>query len=268
MQPDHIEKLKSLIERSQLLTDAERGDWLSLLMVMNDKQMAELETILLTHVAAPGPTSHSANIPLGHINNVPEEVVTEKQIPHALFHEGGVNRNTSNDDWLAHLSATLKEKELPAPQPKAPLAAHTSKPMSSLVLKPKVERPVPTMPPVAPKTKVEEPRVPAIAPRAAPTTAELPTVDSIADLSGVEAVGIQTLRASGNRPLGDKLKQCVLQYGYFETLFALEKSPLFVQYLEAGKEMLMNDTKGPSTMTKTEFEIVTDLLRGLQINKQ
>ncbi len=46
MQAEKIEQIKSLIKTSRILNDAERAEWLSLLELMNDKQLNELDKIL------------------------------------------------------------------------------------------------------------------------------------------------------------------------------------------------------------------------------
>ena len=46
MLQEKIEKLKILIQTSAILNDAERAEWLTLLGLMNDKQLLELERIL------------------------------------------------------------------------------------------------------------------------------------------------------------------------------------------------------------------------------
>jgi hypothetical protein len=43
MNPVQHERLQNLIAQSPLLTPTERAEWASLLVVMNDKQIAELE---------------------------------------------------------------------------------------------------------------------------------------------------------------------------------------------------------------------------------
>ena len=54
------EKLKGLIGSSTILTQYERVEWLSLLELMNDKQLAELEKILISSQPASLPVSESA----------------------------------------------------------------------------------------------------------------------------------------------------------------------------------------------------------------
>ncbi|MFA5991568.1 MAG: hypothetical protein WC794_04985 [Candidatus Doudnabacteria bacterium] len=46
MQPEKIEQIKGLIKVSRILNENERAEWLSLLELMNDKQLGELEKIL------------------------------------------------------------------------------------------------------------------------------------------------------------------------------------------------------------------------------
>jgi hypothetical protein len=46
MQPEKSEQIKGLIKASRILNESERAEWLSLLELMNDKQLGELEKIL------------------------------------------------------------------------------------------------------------------------------------------------------------------------------------------------------------------------------
>lgn len=48
MAPERLEKLKTLINTSNILNPEERAEWLALFDLMNDKQLLELENILVT----------------------------------------------------------------------------------------------------------------------------------------------------------------------------------------------------------------------------
>ncbi|MDR3642093.1 MAG: hypothetical protein P4L74_00505 [Candidatus Doudnabacteria bacterium] len=47
MDPQRIKKIEDLVIQSKILSRQERGEWLALLDIMNDKQLAELEDILM-----------------------------------------------------------------------------------------------------------------------------------------------------------------------------------------------------------------------------
>src|SRR3989344_479332 len=55
MNLDKIEKIKALVRQSAILNARERGEWLALLEVMDDKQLFELEKILGSGIRDKGP---------------------------------------------------------------------------------------------------------------------------------------------------------------------------------------------------------------------
>ena len=120
MLQDKIEKLKILIQTSAILNDAERAEWLTLLGLMNDKQILELERILASSQpvgtkSAPAPVKPAAaaqqvqpaapsHLPhLGHIMNLP---LTPDGKPAA--------QNFKHDDLAA--KPVEKKPAMPLPQ--------------------------------------------------------------------------------------------------------------------------------------------------------
>jgi hypothetical protein len=127
-----VEKLKGLIQKSPILTPAERDEWLLLLDLMNDKQLLELEKILTGAKPAPSPVAAPpisqplvAKFPprpamaaateqpvyLGHIINMPKISSLEEsgKLPAA----GIAQEADKAKGFLARLKLILGEKELP-----------------------------------------------------------------------------------------------------------------------------------------------------------
>ncbi len=250
MDINKIEKIKALIGSSPILQEAEREDWLQLITLMNDKQVSELEEILLSlpeqsFVASPLPPKPYMP-PLRHISNLPSSINLPQAIP-----------------------------TIQAPRPQsAPAPVNTTNQFSgirktenqftSLAAKP-VEAP-PPRPPV--------PQAPGSLPSAAPDSNAALNLNNLADLAKLEA---KHLRSYGVASLITKLKNMVISQGYFDVLFAFEQSLLYKLYLETGKNMLggQDVEQRPGTeqkilaknlLSKEEFESVTDLLRKIQVN--
>ena len=135
----HAEKIRQLIHTSTILNSQEREEWLGLLELMNDKQLVELENILLANVPVmplekqpiidekeklrqaeeKKPLTHDLeNHPvktkpkeyqaphLGHILNMPKVPSKSPVLP-------GFGRANKKPSFFEKLKDLLKEKELP-----------------------------------------------------------------------------------------------------------------------------------------------------------
>jgi hypothetical protein len=264
MQPGQLEKLKQLIAASPLLEQVERAHWLELLPLMNDKQITDLEGILQPQKngTVVSSLSHLANVP-SHINSLAPAAERQGQpapVPPRIF---------------AKLPIDITEKELP-PGPSvhedhmlATVAPHVVAPkvIPPKVIPPKIVPPYLTPPLPQAKKPVEYP-----APGTAPNSFLTP-----ADILKVTA---GTLHQLGIQRLTQALQDLVRKTNYFAVLFALEKSPLFLDYIRTGQTMLEENSaldkqnipakqgRNPpdGLLAREDFEAVADLLRNIQIN--
>jgi len=148
MQLDKIEKLKNLIKSSSILNSQEREEWLQLLELMNDKQMWELEKILMSSQQSAVSSQRSlprldseskraskgeggeVHLPsLAHIINLPQTKISQSPFPFshlegtkitpspglAIKLQGpiAVEEKTKGRFWQK-IKDILAEKELPA----------------------------------------------------------------------------------------------------------------------------------------------------------
>jgi hypothetical protein len=299
MQPQQLERLKRMINASSMLTGKEKEEWLDLLIVMNDKQVSELEAILNTPSsqpaasapnpatalparpippAPPAPAPTSAPVPpkndmptprppvappLTHISNLPSGIAQMPSAPRP-------NRPASSLNY-------------PPPRPQAvrtdSLKQWENKLKRSLeekeLPKPPEEKSLSAAPQAAPKPvppvsrPMPPPRQPAIE-RPVPAESALPVqITEPKDVSQLTVGNMKSMSGS----LAETLKQMVARSNYFEVLFYLEKSPLYQAYLETGREALSDSSsafpsgkEGKNFLTKGEFEAFSDLLKSIQIS--
>jgi len=252
MQPQHLERLKRMINSSSLLTAQEKQEWLNLLIVMNDKQVSELEAILNTPAEKPmPPLTHISNLPAGISQAVPAPPrptpppIPRYPLPKAM-------KPNPLQQWEAKFRRSVEEKELSthaAQIPQAPQTANSA----------------PTAPKPAP---IHRPQ--GTERQSAPVKSEPPA--RIVEPKDTANLTLGNIRAPGSN-LAETLKQMVASSNYFEVLFYLEKSPLYQTYLETGRQALSGSASpfpaaigGKNLLTKAEFEAFSDLLQSIQIS--
>ncbi len=127
MQSQQLAKIKNLINTSQILDQTEREEWLTLLPLMNDKQLLELQRILTSPVAAEAPAPRfappavssgqvskvSKTLPLKHIMNLPAWEKPGLAPAEIAKTQAGIKKS----GFLSKLKSILKEKELPEGHP-------------------------------------------------------------------------------------------------------------------------------------------------------
>ncbi len=253
MQSGQAEHLRQLIETSSILTPVEKADWLDMLILMNDKQAAELEQILKAQrTAAPQSSLASpspAVPPLTHISNLPTglNTVPRPSAPAPL-------------SWNKQFKATMEEKELRAPPNARPSSINKPAPASPAIVRP-----------VAPP-----PPLPSTRPTAYPAPTKRRSIPSQVHLETLADTGKLSVAAVRNMDSADlliRLQQLSKMEGYFNLLSYLEDSSLYRSYLNTGQKILSGqlsfdamDRNDTSLLTKEEFEAFTDILRKIQIN--
>ncbi len=262
MQSQQMEKLKQMIHSSTMLSDAEKAEWLDMLIVMNDKQASELQAIL----EGPGPSaaakpgapattpattpakatppvvatpSQPQKMPLSHISNLPK-------FPLPTSRKRGTLKQ-----WEANLRQAMEEKELTGTRPEGRLTDGKRTVTSAGAVKPPVSYPKAASKPVKP-----EPPGPKELDQ--PKDASLLTLGSMRTMDGGLIPALKKLVAASN---------------YFEVLFYLEKSLLYQTYLDTGRAALSSPAgafpeqwEGKSLMSKAEFEAFSDLLKSIQFS--
>ncbi|MEZ4179996.1 MAG: hypothetical protein R3B41_00545 [Candidatus Doudnabacteria bacterium] len=127
---EHYNRLVALINSSQLLSSQEKTDWIALLELMNDKQVKELEDILIPK--AQSPMANVNQQPLrqkeeqaksGLITNAPADL----PVPDAS--QGGLQHiNNLPSELAAHLPQTSAGTQVPASPSLSPSGAPLVKP--------------------------------------------------------------------------------------------------------------------------------------------
>lgn len=281
MHPQQQERLKRMINSSQMLTSKEKEEWLDLLIVMNDKQVSELEAILATpaeqtapaatppRTAAPAqapiqPTPapqavppSAPNPPLSHISNLPSS------LPQRRYPLPKSPKPTGLTQWQNRLRHTLEEKELSGRKDEKALPARHEAKQAPVVY----PSPKPSAPPQPAPVRPTHSRPPAPQP-SQPELRE--SVIKIVEPADIAKLNVTTMREMGEN-LVPTLKQMVANSNYFEVLFFLEKSPLYRAYLDTGHLALDNPgaafpatANGKILLAKAEFEEFSDLLKSIQ----
>ncbi len=104
----------------------------------------------------------------------------------------------------------------------------------------------------------------------AKTSERNPSADPAQELKKIDdvsACSLGTLRNQGFKSLNDQFITLVRKHGYYAVMLRFEQSPLYKQYLEAGKAWLSSNSTDspPNVFSKAEFEKVTDFLRNMQV---
>lgn len=250
MQPQQAERLKKMISTSTILSQQEKQEWMDLLIVMNDKQVSELEAILTAPEEQKSNLSHISNLP----SSVGRPIPKSSPVPVAKYplSKPKMPKPTAFKDWEAKLRRTLQEKELNSGPEEKNLPAHIADTATEGVhqrTQSKEQPVIPSKPPLALKS---EPIVKIVEPK------------------DIQQLNVATMKAMGT-DLSEVLKKAVLASNFFEVLFYLEKSPLYQAYLATGREALRASSTafpqvsdGKQLLTKVEFEAFSDLLKSMQ----
>jgi hypothetical protein len=247
MQPSQQDHLKQLIERSTILSPAEKAEWLDMLILMNDKQASELEAILVppSTPASPKPVSQPTAAPVAPV--LPK---------------------------LSHISNLPIGIEQVQPPPKSAPASAASQRPPFIPVAPEGNKVAAPKPPVSPV----DTRIQSAPPRPATNRSTTPVaspgeVSPLETLADVEKLNVTTMRKMAHQDLLIRLQQLAKMEGYFNLLSYLEDSPLYRSYVATGKKILSQETtfdqgvkRDPALLSKEEFEQFIDILRKIQIN--
>lgn len=92
--PNKVEIIRKNIQVSTLLSDHEKADWLNLLDLMNDKQLGELEEILIAEPQQPKPS----------VNSAPASMSAPAQTPAQPFVQAPLSTPMQNMPPLSHIA--------------------------------------------------------------------------------------------------------------------------------------------------------------------
>ena len=268
-----LSDIRAKIDASTILSPEEKGEWLGLLDLMNDKQLTELEEILAspqstTPAQQPArptskipPLTHLANIPAG-VGERPPAVKPATPLP--------VAPPLPTTPPSTPPTAPQKPLAQPAKPPVTNQAPPPSRPTEPFtppsVLKPsKVPPPPPVMPRKEQPARELKPLVP-------PKTVALPEEEAgdsnipfiIEHPEDLQNLSMRTLRKFDKQTIINVVKETIQAHGYYPILGIIEASPLYKSYLESGNLMLQNQA---APLTQAEFEFVADLLTHMRFNR-
>lgn len=306
MQPQQQDKLKRMITTSLMLSDQEKQEWLDMLIVMNDKQASELETILgspqegkpvvsaiPSKPTMPNPPTQTMPLtrpPLSHISNLPAGMSggqTPRPIPEApssmpkpspvlgtkpnlvQVPKYPLPRPTFRKPTLKQWEVKLKQivEEKELPKPAEEKALPQHAGVSGISTKKLANAELDKVAPINPDKKLS----PALSVPPKPVQKE--ELVKVVEVKDVALLNLTTMRSMGVEKLVEALKQVVKNTNYYEVLFYLEKSPLYQRYLDTGREALSTAVstfpelkEGKPLLNKAEFEQFSDLLKSIQIS--
>ncbi|HMQ01583.1 MAG TPA: hypothetical protein PKD79_00725 [Candidatus Doudnabacteria bacterium] len=277
--PSKISMLTQLVNSSSILNAQEKAEWLALMDLMNDKQLAELEEILQNSSPASVNTEASVAAPtLSHISNLPSQMVdprvSPKPQPQSPFRQPAESRESISEPTIPPASSTSaispEEKQFIKQTRLAPLTSGVT-PTTSNGLS-------------ASRATLSKPR----SSQSASTALSLPgsaeaKPQSIAEsnqsseesspkfqllsLSDIETLTADVLHHQNRSAFYSAIMALAQKFGYFRALSSIEQSPLYQDYMDYGRLLLANQTNTALPLTQEEFEFVADLLSALKINR-
>lgn len=251
-----MQQLTRLVQSSSILNAQEKAEWLSLMGLMNDKQLSELEEILKSSNPADviGPKSsvtEPSNVPsLSHLSNLPNRMVDPRLNvkPAKSNLPNGPEKDFAAGSKLSPMSSTpppakpVAPAPAPTPKPKAPLNFDTETASLSTPSRPTVASPI-------------------LSAEAAAAGLKLMAMTDVAKLTA------EALHHQNRANFFAAISALAEKEGYFSVLSHLEQSPLYQDYLNYGKLMLSGANGDNLPLSQEEFEFVADLLQALKINR-
>lgn len=256
LDPIKMQKITQLVQSASILNAQEKAEWLSLIGLMNDKQITELESILQGSGTAPiAEISSSAPKPspiieaqtpsLGHISNLPSRMTDPRLAPKPSkpVVAPGPERDFARNSKLSPMQA-------PKPEP-SPLQAMPAQPIASK----------PFSPPLDPAAKRPTISSPILSAEAAAKGLKLLAISDIQHLTA------EALHHQNRSNFFTSISALAEKEGYFNVLTHFEESPLYQDYLNYGKLLLSGASGDNLPLSQEEFEFVADLLQALKINR-
>lgn len=253
LDPAKMQKLTQLVQSSSILNAQEKAEWLSLIGLMNDKQLAELEEILQssampisTPATRQSPVMEAPTPSLSHISNLPSQMVDPRlkaQSTHRPL-APGPDKDFAESSRLTPMSAKRPEpgatKPTPAPAPR-PVAPPAPK------LEPDLSRPTISSPILSAEAAAKGLKLMA--------------------MSDVSKLTAEALHRQNRANFFAAISALAEKEGYFQVLAHVEESPLYQDYLNYGKLILSGVSGDNLPLSQEEFEFVADLLQALKINR-
>ncbi len=254
LDPIKMQKITQLVQNASILNAQEKAEWLSLMGLMNDKQLAELETILQGSGSAeviqqaeapkPSPIIEAQTPSLGHISNLPSRMTDPRLAikPAQSVSTPGPERDFARNSKIAPMQTT-QPADRPLPDVSEP------KP----VRKPDVsDAGLATGKPVISSPAMEQ---------AVGKDLKLLVIDDIKHLTA------EALHHRNRANFFAAISALSETEGYFNILTHFEESPLYQDYLNYGKLLLSGASGDNLPLSQEEFEFVADLLQALKINR-
>ncbi|HYF04588.1 MAG TPA: hypothetical protein VEA59_00285 [Patescibacteria group bacterium] len=259
---DKQNKIKNLLETTKVLDAAEKQEWLTLLPLMNDKQLIDLESLLSVSAAPQEPVAKRE--PLKSVG--PPKIVSTQR-PMDLSYINADPRVVDGIKPLPHEPLPVPPPA-PKPTPAQPLPVEPTPPPpgAQSILSTQAPPPVPQPPqvpipgdkPVDSRSESgmtkEEPGVAKVVP-SGPFNAPKSAQD-------IMALGPDAVKAGAVGTLVGVLQHFITSWGYFNLLFLVHKSPLYAAYLTYGQNKL--DGKPDNTFTDAEFSQLIDMFLALR----
>ncbi len=258
-----VRQLKQLINISTVLSPQEKQEWLGLLELMNDKQLTELEHILVPKPAVePKVETGEVKTPsLSHISSLPNKVTIPQNFIKSTI---PIKESTTEPIKVAVNPLEEKQKQAIISNESNMAVADGKNIEVSAGVQPKKQISIIRTPPKTPDIKADLNNIErnnTDIPEVIPPPAEL----SIEEL---ENLSVSNLRNWGAKAFIKVLSKTASVYGYFVTLQEFEKSQLYKDYLEYGRTgLMMNGDSNKLKLTHSEFETIIDSIAAMQVNK-
>lgn len=253
LDPIKMQRLSGLVQGSSILNAQEKAEWLSLMGLMDDKQLAELEEILQSSAPAaptpkPSPIMEAPTPTLSHISNLPSRMVDPRlaQKPKSQLSPG------PDRDFAA--KSRLRPMSTPKPKPRPPMKAPepATIPLNMAALSPVDNEPNISGPSIS---------SPILSAEAAARGLKLMAISDVSKLTA------EALHHQNRENFFAAISALAEKEGYFQVLSHFEESPLYQDYLNYGKLILGGVSGDHLPLTQEEFEFVADLLQALKINR-
>lgn len=241
-----LEQLRTGITTTKLLSPKEKAEWLSLLDLMNEKQVSDLEEILSVKHAVPELVPSPAEVEqtppkLTHISNLPA---------------GMPGLSKATPPIKPKLAAPLDAQKTVHSRTNSDMANLTDPPMLATEQQDTSNR---QRQPLTIKA--------GLAPVGTPPVRKKPQFE-LKSLEEVAGLDISSFRTFDSTTFLKSISSLVAVFGYFAVLQGFESSKLYQSYLTRGKSLLAGQSVEDKYMvTQEEFELIADVLQSIRVNR-